>query len=99
MKTRLNLEFFLAKRGRSLRAMCKNNDVSTLEQLHSLLDDLSVEYPDNETAEAALKEYRASEPGVVKEYRASEPGVVKEYRAPETKERKSGKRSKQKTKR
>ena len=88
MKTRLNLEFFLAKRGRSLRAMCKNNDVSTLEQLHSLLDDLSVEYPDNETAEAALKEYRASEPG-----------VVKEYRAPETKERKSGKRSKQKTKR
>lgn len=91
MKTRLDLEFFLAKRGRSLKTMCENNQVKTLEQLHALLDDLSVEYPDDETARAALYVPQSPRPKL-------ESAVVKEYRGSESKVRKSGKRSKQKHK-
>jgi hypothetical protein len=49
MKIRANLNFFLSKRGVSLKGLCEKNGLKTKEQLLGYLDDASVERPDEST--------------------------------------------------
>jgi len=46
MKTRANLNFFLSKRGGSLRRFCEINNIRTKSELLGVLDDACVAHPE-----------------------------------------------------
>ena len=62
MKTRAQLNYFLRKRGTSLRKICRENSIKDSAQLGRYLDELGVEHPsDKELLDLFAKERRTTQ--------------------------------------